>query len=227
MVAYRLTSRHWFGLALGLVLISALLSVYAAPRVPAELVTHWNAAGEPDERMGKTVGLLLLPVTTAVLLAMFAAIPRIDPLRENIATFRGVYDRFVLVFTLFMTSLHAGIIAFNLGYQFDFLLFVLVGVSGLYYFVGVLLDAAERNWFVGIRTPWTLSSETVWERTHHLGARLFKAAAVIGLIGVAAGEYAIYFIVVPPLVVATLTIGYSYYLYERLDAPAGLVREND
>lgn len=225
MFEHRLDSKHWFGLAVSLVLASVVLSVLAAPDLPAELVTHWNAAGEPDGRMDTTTGLLVIPVVTAGLLVLLAAIPRIDPLSENIASFRSVYDRFVVVLTLFMTGVHAGIIAFNLGYRFDFTLLVLAGVSGLYYAVGVLLEAAERNWFVGIRTPWTLSSETVWERTHDVGARLFKLSAIVGLLGLAAGPYAIYFVVVPALVTAVLSVGYSYYLYERLDETPTLTDE--
>lgn len=227
MFEHRLDSRHWFGLAFVLVLASVGLSVLAAPDLPDELVTHWNAAGEPDGRMGKTAGLFLIPVLTAGLLVLFAAIPWIDPLRENIVSFRGVYDQFVVVLTLFMAGVHASIIAFNLGYRFDFTLLVVAGVSGLYYCVGVLLDAAERNWFVGIRTPWTLSSETVWERTHEVGARLFKVAAVVGLLGLLAGPSAVYIVIVAPLLITVLTVAYSYRLYQRLEEEPAPLREPD
>lgn len=126
------------------------------------------------------------------LIGEFAVIPRIGPLRENIATFRPVYDWFVVVFSAFMTVIHGGVIAFNLGYEFDFTLLVLAAVAGLFYYVGVLLAHADRNWFVGIRTPWTLSSDEVWERTHHLGSRLFKLTAIISLVGLFFGDAAIY-----------------------------------
>jgi len=110
-----------------------------------------------------------------------------------------------------------GILAFNLGYEFDFTLLILGSVAVLFYGVGALLTRAEPNWFVGIRTPWTLSSEAVWERTHELGGRLFKLTAVISLIGLFFGEYAVYFLVVPALLTAAITTAYSYYLYERLE----------
>jgi len=134
---------HRFGLAGGFVVFSGVVSLLAAPSLPAELVTHWNAAGEPDGTMSKQVALWLFPVLTAGLLAMFAAIPQIDPLRENIAEFRAYYDWFVVVFMGYMFLVHVGIITFNLGYEFDFTALILFGAAGLFYYAGVFLPHAE------------------------------------------------------------------------------------
>jgi uncharacterized membrane protein len=212
-----MNSRHRFLIATVFVVISGAVSVLAAPELPTRMATHWNAAGQPDGTMPKAAALAFLPAMTAVLLVVFALVPRIDPLRENIAAFRPVYDWFVVVFTAFMAVIHGGVIAFNLGYEFDFTLLILTTVAGLFYYVGVLLEHAERNWFVGIRTPWTLSSADVWDRTHRLGSRLFKLTALVALIGLFFGEYAIYFLVVPALLTAGITVVYSYYLYEQLE----------
>ena len=212
-----MNSRHRFLIATVFVVISGAVSVLTAPELPTRMATHWNAAGQPDGTMPKAAALAFLPAMTAVLLVVFALVPRIDPLRENIAAFRPVYDWFVVVFTAFMAVIHGGVIAFNLGYEFDFTLLILTTVAGLFYYVGVLLEHAERNWFVGIRTPWALSSADVWDRTHRLGSRLFKLTALVALIGLFFGEYAIYFLVVPALLTAGITVVYSYYLYEQLE----------
>jgi uncharacterized membrane protein len=210
-------SRHRFTLAVGFVVLSGVVSFLAAPSLPADLVTNWNAAGEPNGSMPKLLAIWLFPVLTAGILVVFAVIPRIDPLRENIAEFRPYYDWFVVVFAAYMFLVHAGIIAFNLGYEFDFTILILLGVAGLFYYSGVLLTHAERNWFVGIRTPWTLSSEEVWNRTHALGGRLFKLTAVLTLVGLLFGDYALYFLLIPALLTAGITIVYSYYVYEQLE----------
>ncbi|QLH83586.1 SdpI family protein [Halosimplex pelagicum] len=212
-----MNTTHRFGIAAALVAVSALVSVLAAPSLPDTVVTHWNAAGEPDGTMSKTAALALIPALSAVLVALLALVPRVDPLGENVADFRAYYDWFVVLFAGFMTLVHGGVVAFNLGYEFDFTLLVLAAVAGLLYYVGVLLTHAERNWFVGIRTPWTLSDETVWDRTHELGGRLFKLTAVVSLVGLLAGDYTVYFLLVPALATAAITVAYSYYLYERLD----------
>lgn len=210
-------SRHRLLIAVGLVALSGVVSVVTASELPAEMAIHWNTVGQPDGAMSKPAALALVPTLSTVLLLVFTIIPRIDPLRENIASFRPMYDWFIVVFTLFLTVLHSGIIAFNLGYEFDFIRLVLAAVAGLFYYTGVLLTHAERNWFVGIRTPWTLSNDEVWERTHQLGGRLFKLTALFSIAGLFFGDYAVYFLIVPALLTAGITISYSYYLYQQLE----------
>ena len=165
----------------------------------------------------KSRAIWLLPAMMAGLLGLFAVLPRIDPLRENIAKLRPAYDWFVVVFSAFLLIIHVEILAFNLGYEFPFLNLILAGVALLFYYTGVLLSKAKRNWFIGIRTPWTFSDDDVWDETHRVGAKLFKLTAVLALIGLAFGEYAIYFLLVPLSITAFGTIAYSYYLYERTE----------
>ncbi|QFU81754.1 SdpI family protein [Natronorubrum aibiense] len=212
-----MNTHHRFGLTVGFVVLSGIVSLLTAPELPAKIVSNWNAAGEPNGTMPKTLALWLFPTLTAGLLLLFALIPRIDPFQANIAEFRPYYDWFIIVFTGYMLLLHVGIIAFNLGYEFDFTYLVLVGSAGLFYYCGILLTRAKRNWFVGIRTPWTLSNEDVWNRTHALGGTLFKLTAILTLIGLLFGKYALYFLVVPALLTAAVTVAYSYYLYNRLE----------
>jgi uncharacterized membrane protein len=218
---------HRLLLAAGFVMLSGIVNLLATPSLPAVLVTNWDAAGVPNGTMPKLLALWLFPLLTAGILVLLAAVPRIDPLRENIAAFRPYYDWFVVVFAAYMFVVHAGVVAFNLGYEFDFTLLILVAVAGLLYYSGVVLTHAKQNWFVGIRTPWTLSSEEVWERTHALGGRLFKLTAVLSLFGLLFGEYAIYFLVVPALLTAGVTVVYSYYLYERLERPSDAPSESN
>ena len=74
---------------------------------------------------------------------------------------------------------------------------------------------SKQNWFVGIRTPWTLSSEKVWNQTHKVGGTLFKIAGAAAIIGILFGKYSLWFVVVPLIVIAVFSIVYSYILYQR------------
>ncbi|MFB6121338.1 MAG: SdpI family protein [Halobacteriaceae archaeon] len=217
-----LETRHRFGLAVALVLVGAVASALAAPDLPERVATHWNAAGEPDDYAAKWVALVGMPALATGLLAMLAVVPRIDPLGENIADFRSTYDWFAVALTAFLTALHLGVLAYNLGYEFDFLRLVAVGVAALYYFVGRVIDRAKRNWFVGVRTPWTLSNDEVWDRTHALAARLFRVAAVVALLGAAVGEFVVYFLAVPAAAIAVVATGYSYYAYRQVESEDAL-----
>jgi uncharacterized membrane protein len=211
----RLSTRLRFGVAALLVAVGAAASLAVAPDLPERMVTQWNAAGEPAGTLSRTLGMWLVPGLAAGLIGLFALLPRIDPLGENIAAFRVHYDRFVVVFTTFLVALHLAILAVNLGYAVDVTTVAAAGAAALFYYVGTLLPHVEPNWFVGIRTPWTLSDNAVWDRTHALGARLFKLSALIAVAGLFAGEYAVYFVVGPALATAVITVAYSYVLYAR------------
>lgn len=215
--------RHGFATALGLLAIGVAASVAVYAQLPDQMATHWNAAGEPNGYMEKQFGAFLAPAVALGLLGVFALVPRIDPLGENVEAFREQYNRFVVVMTGFLVVVHLVVLAPNLGYDLPVTLTVAPAIGGLFYFVGVLLEHAERNWFVGVRTPWTLSSDEVWDRTHALAAPLFKLSGVVAALGVFAGEYAVYLLVGPAVVTALVATGYSFYVYRRLDAEPDVV----
>ena len=87
--------------------------------------------------------------------------------------------------------------------------------GGLFYYCGILAKNAKRNWFIGIRTPWTLSNEKVWDKTHRVGGQLLKIAGIIALFGVFFPSYALLFIFAPVVLVAAYTITYSYIEYKK------------
>jgi uncharacterized membrane protein len=198
----------------GLVL-TFLITIIAYPYIPDQVVSHWNAAGQPDGSMTKFWGLMLIPLIMTALVALFAVIPRIDPLRKSYETFRNYYEGFVLLLVLFLLAVQLMVISWNIGYQVspNLLLPVLIGI--LFIYIGFLLDHAEQNWFVGIRTPWTLSSRTVWKKTHELGGKLFKISGIVCFAGLFFPDLAVWFILVPTLTTAVVTVVYSYYVYTR------------
>jgi uncharacterized membrane protein len=110
---------------------------------------------------------------------------------------------------------HLHILLWNTGTQISPNAVIPLGIGLLFYYAGVLTENAEQNWFIGIRTPWTLSSEKVWKRTNRLGGKLFRIAGIAAFSGVFFPEYAIYFILVPAVIVAVITVVYSYLEYKK------------
>ncbi len=196
-------------------LITFILTLAIYPTAPDRIVSHWNAAGQPDGYMSKFWGLGLIPLIMIACVGLFAVLPRIDPYKKNYEKFQDYYEGFVLLFILFMLAIHVQIILWSIGYQISPNLTFPFLIGALFIYIGFLLGHAERNWFVGIRTPWTLSNETVWKKTHEIGGKLFKIAGVISFIGVLAGEYAFLFILVPVIIVAVFTVAYSYFEYQK------------
>ncbi len=200
---------------LGIVLFSFIISAYFYPKMPARMVTHWNSRGEPNGYMQRFWGMLTMPLVLAGLALLFLIIPIIDPLRANIEGFRGYYDGFILLFFIFMLSVQSQLILWNSGRRISPNVIAPIGSGILFFYVGILCENAKRNWFIGIRTPWTLSSKRVWKKTHRIGGRLFKIAGIITIAGVFFQRYALLFILVPVLSVAAYTTVYSYIEYRR------------
>jgi len=202
--------------AIALVLVlTAVMTLAAYPLMPAAVASHWNAAGELDGTMPKFWGLALIPLLMYGFCALLMVLPRIDPLRKNYEKFREYYEGFILVFAAFFFFIQLQIILWGMGTQVSPNLIMPVMIGVLFISIGFLMEHAEPNWFVGIRTPWTLSSETVWKKTHQKGAMLFKLAGVVSTIGTFAGIHAWLFILVPPIAVAVYTVVYSYVEFRR------------
>ena len=201
--------------ALALLLAASVFLVY--PRLPGQVAVHWNAQGEADGYGGRFMGVVFLPLVTITLALLMLALPSIDPLRRNIARFRPTYNQFVLAFALFMTYLHGLTIAFNLAAPFNMTRWLVPAFAGLFFFAGVLVGKARRNYMIGIRTPWTLHSDAVWDATHRRGAGLFKAAALVSLLGMLIPSAAVWLLLLPLLGAALYSVVYSYLVYRRLE----------
>jgi len=204
---------------LALVLISFLIGLYFYPQMPAQMASHWGANGEVNGYMSSFWGVFFLPFMLVGLALLFALLPRIDPLKHNIEQFRGAFDVFILFFFLFMLVIYLQTLLWNIGIRISFNATMPVGIGLLFFFTGILLEKAKRNWFIGIRTPWTLSSEVVWDKTHKIGGKLFKVAGLISLVGILFQPYAVYFILIPTLFVTFYTISYSYFAFRQLKKP--------
>jgi uncharacterized membrane protein len=201
--------------ALGIVLLSFIVAVYFYPLMPEKIASHWNALGQVDGFMPKFFGLFLMPLISAVMLLLFVLIPRIDPLKENIQQFRKYFDVFIVLIFLFLFYIFLLTIYWNLGSRFDMIQLMMPAFAVLFYYCGILIENSKRNWFIGIRTPWTLSNENVWNKTHKLGGKLFKVSAVISLIGLLFKGNEIFFVLIPVLFTSFYSIIYSYFEFKK------------
>jgi uncharacterized membrane protein len=198
------------------IILSFVLGLYFYPQMPDKMASHWNSKGEVDGHMSKFWGLFLLPVISLGILLLFLLIPKIDPLKRNIERFRGYYNLFIVFIVLFLTYIYGLSIFWNLGITFDMGKYIMPAVGILFFYVGLVLKHAKRNWFFGIRTPWTLTNDLVWEKTNKLGGALFKVSGIIALLGIFVPKYSVWFILVPVLSSSLFAIVYSYVIYQKI-----------
>jgi len=186
-------------------------------RLPDQMASHWNINDQVDGYMSKFWGVFLLPLISLGMLVLFLVIPSIDPLKANIAQFREAFNLFIVLMVGFMIYLYGLTLAWSLGYN-DFKMSgaMLPAIGLLFIFVGFMLRQAKRNFFIGIRTPWTLSSDSVWNETHRLGAALFMISGILAFIGGFFGGMIAFWLMLVPLIGSTIfLVAYSYILYRR------------
>ena len=152
-----------------------IVSAWAWLQLPAdaEVPIHWGPTGEPDGWAGKTVGLFLLPLVTVGITALFWVIPVVEPRRANIEKSGKAYAAIWVAIIGLMGAIQVVVVAAALGSDLDMSLIVLVGTGTVFIVIGNYLPKVRPNYMVGIRTPWTLTSDLSWDRTHRLGGRLF------------------------------------------------------
>lgn len=207
-------------LIIGLILVSFLIGAYLHPFMPEKMASHWDANGRVDGYISRFWGLFLMPVISTILFLVFILIPRIDPLKENIKAFRKYFDVFILLLFGFLFYLYMLTMLWNLGYRFNIIQLLAPAFGLVIYYAGVMMENAKQNWFIGVRTPWTLSSGIVWDKTNRLAGKLFKGAGVLAALGAVFPEYAILLILVPMILAAIYPIIYSYREYQ-LEMNAG------
>lgn len=169
--------RKWYPAT---VVVAALAASAAAlGRLPERVPVHWDAAGNVDRYGSRLEGTLLLPAVILLLAILIPVLPRIDPRRANYEKFRPTYHLVMNATLTLMLAIHLAALATALGVDVPVGRLVPVGVGMLFLILGNTLPRARPNWMFGIRTPWTLSNDRVWERTHRVGGYLMFGAGVV------------------------------------------------
>ena len=172
--------RKWLAPIIILVTIAVTVSVYS--RLPDRMPVHWGLRGNVNRYGSRAEAASFLPIMMIGLWLLLRVLPRIDPRRANYAKFGDTYDLLVNSLIAFFAVMHVALLGTGLGWpvSMERLVPALVGLQFL--ILGNVLPRARPNWWFGIRTPWTLSDDRVWMRTHRVGGYLLAAAGIVLLI---------------------------------------------
>ena len=209
-------------ISLGFVVATFVVIAWFWGRLPDPYPTHWNIHGEADGFTPMPWGALLLPLTQAFLWLVLVVAPWVSPRRFRLEPMR-VFGSFVILISAFFTAMTAVGVADALGRHQAVGRMLPIFIGALLMGLGNYLGKTTPNFFIGVRTPWTLASPVVWERTHRLAAWMFVTTGlVVMVIGAlsAHASLAILLVLVPALVPAV----YSYVVYRRLE---GVKRDGD
>lgn len=201
--------------ALAIILASLAVGACLYSDVPEDMASHWNYEGQVDGYISRFWGVFLLPLVSAAMLALFLVLPKVDPLGKNIEKFRKYYDIFIVMMVAFMAYIYGLSLAWNVGYEFNMGLLVVPALGAIIYYSGILMENAKQNWFIGIRTPWTLSSDKVWDKTHKLAAKLFKVMGAAVLLFLFVPVQAMFLLATLMVLALVYVVVYSYLEYRK------------
>lgn len=186
------------------------------PTTPDRVPVHWNISGQVDRYGGKFEGLLLVPLIALGVYVLFLLLPRIDPGRANYAQFGTAYAAVRIGVISFMAALDTFVLLTARGARIPVTDVVTAVAGTLFIVVGSVLGKIRPNWFVGVRTPWTLSSKRAWVKTHRLGGWLFILAGVaVVVVGFVNGRWAVITLLASITGVAIVLTVYSYLEWRR------------
>lgn len=198
------------------VLILLLLAgAYVYPMLPDAVASHWGVNGEVNGHMSKFWGVFLIPALAVAMYLLFIAIPYIAPNKKTILQFRH-YFTLKLSIILFLAAVYVYTLLFNLGYQFNINRLMPALLGALFIVIGFVIKDIKKNYFIGIRTPWTLASELVWKKTHLFGSKTFAMAGLVCFTALFQPQYAFYIIITAVILAALVPVVYSYLEFRKI-----------
>lgn len=198
-----------------LILLIFATSLYLYPKMPERMPIHWNAQGEIDSYGNRFLGLFLMPIFLAGIYLLFLFAPEMAIYNKNFEKFKSYFYGFKLILFLFFITIYIAALLPNFGINVNIGYFIIPALAVLFFYTGYMLKFAKRNYFIGIRTPWTLTNEKVWDKTHKLGSKLFMAVAVLILSSLFIPNKSIWVVIILIVAIVLFLFVYSYMEYKK------------
>lgn len=199
-----------------LIIVVFAFAFYIYPTMPEKMPTHWNSTGEIDGYGNRFMGVFLFPIIMVFIYLLFLFIPKIAVYKESIASFKKYLEGFKLIMVLFFLSMYTATLLPNFGIKINMIQFIVPVIAILFYYIGHILPFIKKNYFIGIRTPWTLANEGVWEKTHKLGGKTFKISSLLFLTVLLSSSLMIWVVLGIVILNVFVLFGYSYFIWGKL-----------
>ncbi len=195
------------------VLVATLV---AYPDLPSSVPTHWNLHNRPDGYSPKWVLFLFGPGLMAASMLLMYFLPWLSPKNFGVDSFRSTYLQIMLMLVTLLGYFSVVVLWVGIGHPLNVGRAIVGGICLIFALLGNLMGKVRRNFYIGVRTPWTLANERVWNATHRVAAKTLVAGGLVGLALIVAGLDGISVIVVL-LAGAIVPIAYSLVFYKQLE----------
>lgn len=199
------------------VLIALAAAAWLYPRFPAQLPVHWNIHGQID-RYAPRLWVAVMPALVITgLAALMVLLPAISPRKFEIKTFGPIYVILMLATQGVQLVVGLAVLLAGAGYAVPIPTVAMLSVGALFMVLGNYMGKLRKNFFVGIRTPWTLASAGTWERTHRLAGWLFMLGGLMAIVATLA-RAPTWLPLSALLAAALVPCAYSFWIYRALEA---------
>ncbi|WP_348800382.1 SdpI family protein [Flavobacterium adhaerens] len=202
----------------GIILLPFIYLAFIWNTLPEKVPTHWSIKGDIDHWGDKTflIGVpFMFPVFVYVL---FLIIPKIDP-KKRIALMGRKFDQIKFIVVLFASVLALFVIYCSKSLSFSSPNFVFVLIGILFIAMGNYFKVIQPNYFLGIRTPWTLENNEVWKLTHVFAGKLWLIGGSLIVLGALLfeAEFLGTVFIVFVTILAFIPMVYSYIVFKEIE----------
>ena len=204
--------------SIGILLTAAMLMaiLLAYPHLPSQVPTHWNMQGQANDYSAKWTLFLIGPSFMAGTMLLFYFLPWLSPKYWNVNTFQSTYLYIMLVLVSMLAYFTSVTLCVGLGRAANVDRAIVGGVCLLFALLGNVMGKVRRNFYIGVRTPWALANERVWNATHRFAAKTFVLGGVTGFGLTAVGVTG--WLPFAALMAGALTpVVYSLVVYKQLE----------
>lgn len=196
--------------------VAIAVAAYLYPDLPDQIPTHWNIKGEVDDYTAKPWGVAIMPLAAIFVFVVMRLIPVISPKGFRTDSFMDVVNVFTVVIVGFMSGVAILVLLEANGQDVRINEMIFAGVGLMFVVLGNYMGKVRKNFFIGIRTPWTLASDEVWSRTHRLGGKVFVLIGIFMMLN-SFVRFPVQWLIASIVVVALVPVIYSYVIYRRIE----------
>ena len=200
---------------IGLLLISIILSIYYNGKLPETVPTHWNIHNQVDQYGSKLMPVLLGPCMLLFSLLLTVALPKLSPKQYEIDKFESTFAYAMVLVGGLMFFISFCILKATDGVKMDFGSWFMAAMFIFFALLGNVLGKVRQNFYMGIKTPWTLASPQVWDATHRMAGKLWFFGGILGAIVSIAGVPMGYTIAYM-MIISLFPVVQSYFIYKKI-----------